>query len=57
MAPVLGSVPRLPLSWNALNEALPSSRLGSFSMKKRTPRCHRKTSAENAVAQVRSRRR
>jgi hypothetical protein len=57
MSPVVGSRPRLPRTWKSLKVALPSMRVGSFSMKNRAPRCHRNTSAEKAVAQVRTRRR
>lgn len=57
IAPVDGSTPCCPATKNFPKEALPSTRCGSFSMKKRTPRCHRNTRAEKAVAQVRARRR
>lgn len=57
MSGVEGSTPSRPLRTNWPTLGLASSTPGSFSMKKRTPRCQRNASAENAAAQVRTRRR
>lgn len=57
MSPVDGSTPAFPLTYKSLKLALPAVSVGSFAMKNRAPRCHRKTRAVNAVAQVRARRR